>query len=152
MRSRRAFKWRTDNPVTGSRQSGAIEAKGKLPVSINDSFQVNEGLSTIKMNRLGFTTPENVAMSSEKLAQIETIAQKAIREKMAPGIQVLVARKGKVIYQKAFGNYTYDSDTKVTNETIFDIASVSKIVGTLPNVMQQYDQQKNFLVGAEYLF
>lgn len=121
---------------------GAIEAKGKLPVSINDSFQVNEGLSTIKMNRLGFTTPENVAMSSEKLAQIETIAQKAIREKMAPGIQVLVARKGKVIYQKAFGNYTYDSDTKVTNETIFDIASVSKIVGTLPNVMQQYDQQK----------
>ncbi len=121
---------------------GAIEAKGKLPVSINDSFQVNEGISTIKMNRLGFTTPENVAMSSEKLAQIETIAQKAIREKMAPGIQVLVARKGKVIYQKAFGNYTYDSDTKVTNETIFDIASVSKIVGTLPNVMQQYDQQK----------
>ena len=121
---------------------GAIEAKGKLPVSINDSFQVNEGLSTIKMNRLGFTTPENVAMSSEKLAQIETIAQKAIREKMAPGIQVLVARKGKVIYQKAFGNYTYDSDTKVTNETIFDIASVSKIVGTLPNVMQHYDQQK----------
>ncbi len=121
---------------------GAIEAKGKLPVSINDSFQVNEGLSTIKMNRLGFTTPENVAMSSEKLAQIETIAQKAIREKMAPGIQVLVARKGKVIYQKAFGNYTYDSDTKVTNETIFDIASISKIVGTLPNVMQQYDQQK----------
>ncbi len=121
---------------------GAIEAKGKLPVSINDSFQVNEGLSTIKMNRLGFTTPENVKMSSEKLAQIETIAQKAIREKMAPGIQVLVARKGKVIYQKAFGNYTYDSDTKVTNETIFDIASVSKIVGTLPNVMQQYDQQK----------
>jgi len=121
---------------------GAIEAKGKLPVSINDSFQVNEGLSTIKMNRLGFTTPENVAMSSEKLAQIETIAQKAIREKMAPGIQVLVARKGKVIYQKAFGNYTYDSDTKVTNETIFDIASVSKIVGTLPNVMQQYDRKK----------
>jgi beta-N-acetylhexosaminidase len=121
---------------------GAIEAKGKLPVSINDSFQVNEGLSTIKMNRLGFTTPENVKMSSEKLAQIETIAQKAIREKMAPGIQVLVARKGKVIYQKAFGNYTYDSDTKVTNETIFDIASVSKIVGTLPNVMQHYDQQK----------
>ena len=121
---------------------GAIEAKGKLPVSINDSFQVNEGISTIKLNRLGFTSPENVGMSSDKLAQIETIAQKAILEKMAPGIQVLVARKGKVIYQKAFGKYTYDSDVKVTNETIFDIASVSKIVGTLPNVMQQYDQKK----------
>ena len=121
---------------------GAIEAKGKLPVSINDSFQVNDGLSSIKMNRLGFTAPENVGMNSEKLAQIEIIAQKAILQKMAPGIQVLVARKGKVIYQKSFGNYTYDSDIKVTNETLFDIASVSKIVGTLPNVMQQYDQKK----------
>jgi beta-glucosidase-like glycosyl hydrolase len=121
---------------------GAIEAKGKLPVSINDNFKVNDGLSTEKLNRLGFTAPENVGMSSEKLTKIDALAQKAITGKMAPGVQVLVARKGKVIYQKAFGNYTYDSDVKVTNETIFDVASVSKIVGTLPNVMQQYDQQK----------
>ncbi len=121
---------------------GAIEAKGKLPVSINESFKVNEGLSTQKLNRLGFTAPENVGMSSEKLKQIDVLAQKAIAGKMAPGVQVLVARKGKVIYQKAFGNYTYDSNEKVTNETIFDVASVSKIVGTLPNVMKLYDQKK----------
>jgi len=121
---------------------GAIEAKGKLPVSIHDDFKVNDGLSTEKLNRLGFTAPENVGMSSEKLKQIDVLAQKAIAGKMAPGVQVLVARKGKVIYQKAFGTYTYDSDEKVTNETIFDVASVSKIVGTLPNVMQQYDQKK----------
>jgi CubicO group peptidase (beta-lactamase class C family) len=121
---------------------GAIEAKGKLPVSINESFKVNEGLSTQKLNRLGFTAPENVGMSSEKLKQIDVLAQKAIAGKMAPGVQVLVARKGKVIYQKAFGNYTYDSNEKVTNETIFDVASVSKIVGTLPNVMKLYDQNK----------
>ena len=121
---------------------GAIEAKGKLPVSINDNFKVNDGLSTEKLNRLGFTAPENVGMSSEKLTKIDALVQKAIAGKMTPGAQVLVARKGKVIYQKAFGNYTYDSDTKVTNETIFDVASVSKIIGTLPNVMQQYDQQK----------
>ena len=121
---------------------GAIEAKGKLPVSINDNFKVNDGLSTERLNRLGFTAPENVGMSSEKLTKIDALVQKAIAGKMAPGVQVVVARKGKVIYQKAFGNYTYDSDEKVTNETIFDVASVSKIVGTLPNVMQQYDQQK----------
>jgi beta-glucosidase-like glycosyl hydrolase/CubicO group peptidase (beta-lactamase class C family) len=121
---------------------GAIEAKGKLPVSINDNFKVNDGLSTERLNRLGFTAPENVGMSSEKLTKIDALVQKAIAGKMAPGVQVVVARNGKVIYQKAFGNYTYDSDEKVTNETIFDVASVSKIVGTLPNVMQQYDQQK----------
>jgi beta-glucosidase-like glycosyl hydrolase/CubicO group peptidase (beta-lactamase class C family) len=121
---------------------GAIEAKGKLPVSINDNFKVNAGLSTEKLNRLGFTAPENVGMSSEKLTKIDALVQKAITGKMTPGAQVVVARKGKVIYQKAFGNYTYDSDVKVTNESIFDVASVSKIIGTLPNVMQQYDQQK----------
>ncbi|WP_296682728.1 glycoside hydrolase family 3 N-terminal domain-containing protein [Flavobacterium sp.] len=121
---------------------GAIEAKGKLPVSINDNFKVNDGLSTDKLNRLGFTAPENVGMSSVKLTKIDALVQKAITGKMTPGAQVVVARKGKVIYQKAFGNYTYDSDVKVTNETIFDVASVSKIIGTLPNVMQQYDQQK----------
>ncbi|MFS6809935.1 serine hydrolase domain-containing protein, partial [Staphylococcus aureus] len=103
---------------------------------------VNDGLSTEKLNRLGFTTPENVGMSSEKLTKIDALVQKAITGKMAPGAQVVVARKGKVIYQKAFGNFTYDSDEKVTNETIFDVASVSKIIGTLPIVMQQYDQKK----------
>ncbi|MNR95020.1 putative lipoprotein YbbD precursor [compost metagenome] len=121
---------------------GAIDAKGKLPVSINDNFKVNDGLSTQKLNRLGFTAPENVGMSSAKLSQIDVLAQKAISGKMAPGIQVLVARKGKVIYQKSFGYYTYDATEKVTNATVYDVASLTKILSTLPNVMQQYDQQK----------
>lgn len=121
---------------------GAIDAKGKLPVSINENFKENDGLSTEKVNRLGFSAPENVGMNSKKLEEIDSIAQKAIANKIAPGIQILVARKGKVIYQKSFGYYTYEKETKVTNETIFDVASVSKIVGTLPNVMQVYDQNK----------
>lgn len=121
---------------------GAIDAKGKLPVSINENFKVNDGLSTEKLNRLGFTSPENVGMSSERLKRIDVLVEKAIAGKMTSGAQVLVARKGKVIFQKAYGNYTYDSEEKVNNETIFDVASLSKIVGTLPNVMQQYDQHK----------
>ena len=121
---------------------GAIDAKGKLPVSINDNFKVNDGLPTEKLNRLGFTAPENVGMSSIKLSQIDVLAQKAISGKMAPGIQVLVARKGKVIYQKSFGYYTYDAVEKVTDATVYDVASLTKILSTLPNVMQQYDQQK----------
>ncbi|MES2747753.1 MAG: glycoside hydrolase family 3 N-terminal domain-containing protein [Bacteroidota bacterium] len=119
---------------------GAVDGKGKLPVSINDTFKVNDGLITEKVNVLGFTTPENVGMSSEKLAQIETIANKAIDGKMTPGIQILVARKGKVIYQKSFGYNTYDKLTKVKNSDIYDVASVTKMVSTLPNVMQLFDK------------
>ncbi|MFV8334777.1 glycoside hydrolase family 3 N-terminal domain-containing protein [Flavobacterium sp. RSP29] len=121
---------------------GAIEAKGKLPVSINTSFKVNDGLATEKLNRLGFTTPENVGMNAEILSKIDVIANKAINGKMTPGIQVLVARKGKVIYQKSFGYHTYDKTIKVQDSDIYDVASLTKILATLPNVMLQYDQQK----------
>ena len=81
-------------------------------------------------------------MSSEKLNQIEKLAQKAIDGKMAPGMQVLVARKGKVIYQKSFGFQTYDNQTKVKNSDLYDVASLTKMVATLPNVMQLYDKKK----------
>lgn len=121
---------------------GAVDAKGKLPVSINDFFKVNDGLNSEKLNRIGFSAPENVGMSSTKLASIETIAKKAIDGKMAPGMQILVARKGKVIYQKSFGFHTYDKKIKVSNSDIYDVASLTKMVATLPNVMQLYDSGK----------
>ena len=121
---------------------GAVEAKGKLPVSINSKFKVNDGLSTEKLDRLGFTTAENVGMNSEILSKIDGIANKAINLKMTPGIQVLVARKGKVIYQKSFGYHTYEKSIKVQNSDIYDVASLTKILATLPNVMLQYDEKK----------
>jgi beta-N-acetylhexosaminidase len=121
---------------------GAIEAKGKLPVSINTHFKVNDGLPTEKLNRLGFTAPENVGLSTMKLQEIEQIANKAIEEKIAPGIVVLVARKGKVVYQKAFGCQTYDKLKMVSTTDLYDVASLTKMIATLPNVMQQYDKGK----------
>ncbi|MCD0472939.1 serine hydrolase [Flavobacterium sp. EDS] len=121
---------------------GAISAKGKLPVSINTSFNINDGLSTEKINRLGFTTPENVGMNPQILSKIDAIAQKAIDGKMTPGMQVLVARKGSVIFQKSYGSQTYDTTRKVTNSDLYDVASISKMISTLPNVMQLYDNEK----------
>ena len=121
---------------------GAIESKGKLSVSINDEYKAGHGLTTQNLNRLGFSTPENMGMSSEKLNQIEKLANKAIDGKMAPGMQILVARKGKVIYQKSFGHQTYDGKIKVKNTDLYDVASLTKMVATLPNVMQLYDRKK----------
>ncbi len=121
---------------------GAIEAKGTLPVSINETYKAGFGLATMPLNRLGFSTPERVGMSSEKLKEIETYANKAIDGKMAPGMQILVARKGKVIYQKSFGKQTYEGNVKVKNSDLYDVASLTKIVATLPNVMHLYDQKK----------
>jgi len=118
---------------------GAIGSKGKMPVSAG-GFKVNHGLQTKSLERLGFSTPENVGLSSEKLKQIDVIAKRAIAERMTPGCQVLVARHGKVVYQKSFGYHTYENTTPVKNTDIYDVASLSKILGTLPSVMQQYER------------
>jgi len=121
---------------------GAVDAKGKLPVSIGSNFNINDGITTKKLNRLGFTAPENVGMNPEILNKIETIANKAIDGKMTPGMQILVARKGKVIYQKSFGNKTYTENDKIQNSNLYDVASITKIVSTLPNIIKQYDEGK----------
>lgn len=120
---------------------GALGSKGKLPVSIGDNFKVGKGIETLDIQRLGFEIPENVGVDSQILTKIDSIAKYAIDKKITPGMQILVARKGKVVYQKAFGNHTYDKDaSKVKNTDLYDIASLTKIIGTLPNVMQEFDK------------
>ncbi len=121
---------------------GAIEAKGKLPVTINENFKVNDGICTNKLNRLGFDAPENVGMNPKILSKIDEVANRAIDNNMTPGIQLLVARKGKVVYQKSFGSHTYDKKQKVVNSDVYDIASLTKIVATLPVVMRQFEEGK----------
>lgn len=120
---------------------GAIGSKGKLPVSIEEHFKVNEGIETLAIQRLGYEIPENVGMDSKILTKIDSIAKYAIDKKMTPGLQVVVARKGKVVYQKSFGNHTYEEGAaKVQNTDLYDIASLTKIIGTLPNIMQEFDK------------
>ncbi|APU70029.1 glycoside hydrolase family 3 N-terminal domain-containing protein [Christiangramia flava] len=115
---------------------GATEAKGKLPVSIRNEFPVGTGFQTKTVNRLAYGIPENVGMNSEKLQEIDSIMKVAIDEKMTPGAQIIVARRGKVIFQKNYGYQTYEKDIPVTDTTIYDLASMTKILATLPIVMQ----------------
>ena len=121
---------------------GAVGAKGKLPVSIGTAFNVNFGIETKTLNRLGFTTPGNAGMDPVILSKIDQIAKKAIDGKMTPGMQVLAARNGKVFYQKSFGTHDYNPECKVKDSDIYDVASLTKMLSTLPNIMQLYDQGK----------
>jgi len=130
------------NTVAAEAIFGAIDVHGKIPVSIGNHFEVNEGLELKKINRLGFAAPENVGMDANKLAKIDSIANYAINKKITPGMQILVARKGKVIYQKSFGHHTYDKATAVKNDDLYDVASLTKILATLPNLMIQFDKGK----------
>lgn len=121
---------------------GAIAGKGKLPVSINETFPVNTGVQVKGIARLGYTFPERVGMSSTKLAMIDTLVQNGLDSLMFPGAQVLVARRGKVVYQKGFGHPTYDSKEKITDDHIYDLASLTKILSTLPIIMKMEEEGK----------
>ncbi len=115
---------------------GAIGAKGKLPVSAGEYFSVGQGEEYNALNNLTYGFPEAVGMSSERLKKLDSIANYAIDEKMTPGIQLLVARKGKVIYNKNFGYHTYAKKNKVDFDDVYDVASLTKILATLPLVME----------------
>lgn len=121
---------------------GAIPAKGKLPVSLGQNFPVGTKFTTKELQRLSYGLPESVGVNSAKLYKIDSIAQLAVKEEMTPGIQLLVARKGKVIYQKNFGYHTYENKLPVTDTTIYDLASLTKIMATLPLVMELEEQGK----------
>mgnify|MGYP000742719103 CR=1 FL=1 len=112
---------------------GAIESSSVLPVSIGKLFSKGHGLVLNKINRLSYGSAESVNLSSIKLNKIDSLAQIAIDSSMTPGLQILVAKKGKVIYQKSFGYHTYENIKKVENTDVYDIASLTKIISTLPN-------------------
>ncbi|WP_419211064.1 glycoside hydrolase family 3 N-terminal domain-containing protein [Maribacter sp. X9] len=121
---------------------GAIGATGKLPVSVNTEFQVNTGLETKSLSRLGYSIPERVGLSTNGLGAIDRLVKNGLDSLMFPGAQVLVARKGKVIYQKSFGKPTYDSKEQITNDNIYDLASLTKILSTLPMIMKMEEEGK----------
>ncbi len=119
---------------------GALQFRGMLPVSIHDNFAVKQGITTKNLQRLSYGIPEEVNMSSVKLARIDSMANAVISEKMAPGLQVLVARYGKVVFQKSYGFYTDKKNEKVKNNSLYDLASLTKILGTLPLAMKAYEE------------
>ena len=122
--------------VTAQMIFGALETKGKLPVSIGGFFKEGHGLMSTNLMRLSYSIPEAVGMNSKKLKRIDSLVTYAIDEKMTPGAQVLVARHGKVIYQKSFGSHTYERKQVVQNSDIYDLASLTKILGGAPMIMK----------------
>ncbi len=121
---------------------GAREAKGKLPVSLGEDFPLSSSLKTKSLKRLQYGTPESVGVNSYKLKKIDSLANLGIREGMYPGAQILVARKGKIIYQKDFGYHEYDKKIAVSDSNVYDLASLTKILASLPLIMQLVDKEE----------
>lgn len=119
---------------------GGIPITGKLSIATG-IFPLQSGIATPKM-RLSYNLPEEVGISSASLSKIDEIANEGVRRKAYPGCQILVAKNGVVIYEKAFGTLDYSSATRATTRTVYDLASVTKATATLSAVMKLYDEGK----------
>lgn len=119
---------------------GAYPINGKLPVSVLPEFPLFSGQQTADIKRLRYGIPESVMMSSAKLMAIDTIVKEAIKIKATPGCQVLVSRHGTVIFNKSYGYQTYGNRIKIDNDQIYDLASITKIISTLPSLMRMEDE------------
>ncbi len=121
---------------------GAFGANGTLPVTVDQRFRVNDGLEVKGNLSFSYTIPEEVGLSSEKLARIDEIAQSGIDERAYPGCQILVAKDGAIVYHKCFGYHTYTEDEPVEKNNIYDWASLTKVTGPLPAIMKLVDEGK----------
>lgn len=121
---------------------GGLGSHGVLPVSTGD-LKVGLGEFISPEGRLSAGSPESVGMKTSVLSKIDAIAQGAVRDHVVPGCEILVARKGKIVYSKNFGALTYSAGAeKVTDETLYDLASLTKVLATLQSVMVLYDRKQ----------
>ncbi len=114
---------------------GAVEVDGVLPVDISSALEreTSDKLRGIKRLKYGF--PELSGMNTSKLSAIDGVMQEAIKEGATPGAQIMVVKNSRVVYEKSFGYQTYDSLRPINKHTLYDIASVSKVAGTLQAIM-----------------
>jgi beta-N-acetylhexosaminidase len=122
---------------------GAINITGKAPISLSPQIPTGTGIRIENNRSLGFTTPAEVGIDSVKLFnRVDSLCTSAVLDRVFPGCQVLVAKNGKVILQKAYGFHTYENQTEVTNNHVYDWASVTKITGPTPLLMLLYEKKQ----------
>ena len=125
--------------ISADMLAGIKSINGKLPVSISTRFPLGSGIYLPSKRKIDYIPLSVSGVDKDKLKLIDQLAQVAIDSSMTPGLQIFISRKGKTIYKKSFGYHTYKKKIKVANHHIYDLASLTKILATLPLLMKEFD-------------
>jgi len=126
---------------------GGFTINNKLNKSLNKDLKEGLGESLEKI-RLSYVSPIDLKINDSILFKIDSIAKNAIKEGAMPGCQILAAKDGHVFYHESFGNHTYDSlSNNVTNTSIYDLASITKIVSTA-FILMELESKNMFTVDS----
>lgn len=118
---------------------GKFYAKGTLPVTVCDRFHFGYGI--IKPNLLPVSENQTIA-GSYKFKEVDSLMADAIQQEGMPGGVIAVVKDGSLIFEKAYGTFNYDKKEKVDVNTIYDLASMTKICATTLATMKLYGDKK----------
>lgn len=136
--------WERNSPTENAAANllfGAQAATAALPEAVGRRFAVGTSVALPKV-RLKYSHPGETGIDSRKLAALDTLVQKAIARKLFPGCQVVVAHQGNIVYAKSFGHLDYRNGQPVTDKSLYDIASLTKIAATTMMTMRLKEEGK----------
>jgi len=119
---------------------GGFSSQGKLPVS-SGGYQAGSGEKTDK-TRFEFVLPEDIGIPSASLVILDSIAIDGIMNRAYPGCEILLAKDGKIFYEKSFGTPRYEDTTRVRTDQLYDLASITKVAATTLAIMKLFDEGK----------
>ncbi|MBS4028946.1 MAG: serine hydrolase [Ignavibacteriales bacterium] len=127
---------------------GESSTSGKLPVTIPKTFAYGEGIQ-LPHTTLRKDSPLAAGFEKEKLYEVDSVIVRAIHDSAFPAAQIVVAKNGILVEQKSFGRLTYERNSPATEtNTLFDIASLTKVIATTSAIMKLYDDGKISLDDA----
>lgn len=121
---------------------GEIDVTGRLPVTIPGLYPYGTGLQLVRAE-LRTDDPMVAGFDPALLGNVDSIVVGAIRDSSFPAAQVVIVRNGIIAFDRSFGTYTYDrSSPEIDASTLFDIASLTKVVATTAAIMTLYDRHQ----------
>ena len=120
---------------------GGSDLTGRIPVTVDGVANCGDGVS-IYSSRLGYGMAEEVGLDARFVFQADSLAKEGIKKGAYTGCQVLVARHNKIVFNRNYGYTDNTKKYKVTGNTLFDLASVTKATGTLSGIMKAVDMRK----------
>ena len=114
---------------------GQVVCEGTLPVSINE-YPAGSGILMSKTVENFSALPADITQSLDKMLQ------DGIQNRIYPGCAVIALHHGQPVYHKVFGYLDYNRQDKVTPQTMYDVASLTKVAATTLAVMKLYDNHE----------
>ncbi|HMO34075.1 MAG TPA: glycoside hydrolase family 3 N-terminal domain-containing protein [Lacibacter sp.] len=119
--------------------TGVLPPQGTLPVTVCDNLPFGTSLT---YPRSATSLLPRTFLEADRFAEVDSLVEDAIRQRAFPGCVVLAAKDGQVVFEKAYGHFTYERTEPVQTDAVYDLASVTKICATTVAVMKLYDEGK----------